>query len=163
MRAYFSSRLVGNDAIEREIDRYATRVMNHSRQALLQASALKRLVERFSPEDVRALSPEARSKWRGMIHQHARACRREVGALRQQLGTIFGARASNPEMDHLSNSIQRANRLVELSYANDDAVRSAFTISADSRATGGIKTDAFWRSLATLERLASTIEADYQE
>lgn len=163
LRAYFSSRLVGNDAIEREIDRYATRVMNHSRQALLQASALKRLVERFSPEDVRALSPEARSKWRGMIHQHARACRREVGALRQQLGTIFGARASNPEMDHLSNSIQRANRLVELSYANDDAVRSAFTISADSRATGGIKTDAFWRSLATLERLASTIEADYQE
>jgi len=162
LRAYFSSRLVGNDAIEREIDRYAARVMNHSRQALLQASALKRLVERFSPEDVRALSPEARSKWLDMIHQHASACRREVGALRQQLGMIFGARASNAEMNHLSNSIRMANRLVELSYANDDAVRSAFTISADSRSTAPINTDTFWRSLATLERLASAIEADYQ-
>ena len=163
LRAYFSSRLVGNEAIEHEIDRYVTRAMSHSRQALLQASALKRLVERFSPEDMRALSPEARSRWLGMIKEHAQACRREVEALRQQLATIFGARGSSGEVGDVSTSIQAASRLVELSYANDEAVRSAFTISANGRATGGIKTDTFWRSLATVERLASVIESEYQK
>jgi hypothetical protein len=162
LRAYFSSRLVGNEAIEQEIDRYSNRVMTHSRQALLQASALKRLVERFSPADIRALSPEARDKWLSMIHEHSQAYRREVAALRQQLATIFGGRSPAAEPGDVTNTAQAASRLVELSYANDDAVRSAFTISADGRTTGGIKSEKFWRSLSAAEKLALAIEAQYQ-
>ncbi|HKY41522.1 MAG TPA: sigma-70 family RNA polymerase sigma factor [Pyrinomonadaceae bacterium] len=162
LRAYFSSRLVGNEAIEQEIDRYSNRVMNHSRQALLQASALKRLVERFSPADIRALSPEARDKWLSMIHEHTQVYRREVAALRQQLATVFGGRSRAGERSDATNPVQAATRLVELSYANDDAVRSAFTISADRRTADGIKSDKFWRSLAEAERLALAIQAEYQ-
>jgi hypothetical protein len=161
LRAYFSSRLVGNEAIKQEIDRYSNRVMSHSRQALLQASALKRLVERFSPDEMRALSPEARNKWLGMIHEHTQAYRREVSALRQQLATIFGTHSSGTESADVANPIQAANRLVQLSYANDDAVRSSFTVSTDGRTTGGIKSDRFWRSLAAAEKLATAIEAEY--
>ena len=162
LRAYFSSRLVGKEAIEQEIDRYSNRVMNHSRQALLQASALKRLVERFSPDDMRALSPEARNKWLGMIHEHAQAYRRQVTALRQELGTIFGWHGSAGEGPLEANPVQAANRLVQLSYTNDEAVRSAFTISPDSRTSGGIRSEKFWRSLSTAEKLASAIETEYQ-
>jgi hypothetical protein len=162
LRAYFSSRLVGNEAIEQEIDRYSNGVMNHSRQALLQASALKRLVERFSPADMHALSPEARDKWLNMIHEHTQAYRREVAALRQQLATIFGGRNVAGERSDVTNPVQAASRLVELSYANDDAVRLAFTISADGRTTGGIKSDKFWRSLSVAEKLALAIETEYQ-
>ena len=62
-----------------------------------------------------------------------------------------------------TNAVQAATRLVELSYANDDAVRSAFTISADGRTTVEIKSDKFWRSLSTTDKLVSTIDAEYQE
>src|SRR4030095_6287454 len=67
LRTYFSARLVGSEAVDQEISRYASRVMGHSRQALLEASALKRLFERFSAEEIRALAPEARDKWLAMV------------------------------------------------------------------------------------------------
>jgi len=162
LRAYFALRLVGNEAIEKEIDRYSNSAMSHSREALLQASALKRLVTRFSPAEMRGLTPEARDKWVTMVHEHVVAYRREVSALRQQLATLFGGRGSDSDGAAVTNAVQAANRLVELSYATDDAVRSAFTISTDGRTTVGIKSEKFWRSLAVTEKLVSAIDAEYQ-
>jgi RNA polymerase sigma factor (sigma-70 family) len=162
LRAYFSARLVGNEAIEREMDRYAARVMNHSRQALLQASALKRLVDRFSPAELRTLSPEARAKWLGMIREHTDGYRREVGALRQELRSVFGSRGGSEEAGE-SDPAAAADRLMQLSYANDDAVRSAFTISADDRTPAGIKSEQFWRGMTRAEKLAALIEREYQK
>jgi hypothetical protein len=78
------------------------------------------------------------------------------------LATIFGGRGSDSEGAGVTNAVQAANRLVELSYAADDAVRSAFTISADGRTTVGIKSEKFWRSLAVTEKLVSAIDAEYQ-
>jgi RNA polymerase sigma factor (sigma-70 family) len=164
LRTYFSARLVGNDAIDQEISRYAGRVMGHSRQALLQGSALKRLVERFSPEEMSALSPEARAKWLAMIHDHALSYRREVAALRNELRPIFyRAGEAAVDEDSQANPARLAERLVQLSYANDDAVRSAFTISADGRTTSAIKSEQFWRSLMTAEKLAAAIQSTYQK
>jgi hypothetical protein len=162
LRTYFSARLVGNDAIDQEIDRYARRVMGHSRQALLQASALKRLVERFSPEEMRALSPEARAKWIAMVREHVLRYQREVSALRRELRSVFGSRESPGETVSEANPTQNADRLVQLSYANDDAVRAAFTVSPDGRTTAGIKSEQFWRSLSRAEQLGAAIQNVYQ-
>jgi hypothetical protein len=161
LRAYFSARLVGNEAIEREIDRYAARVMNHSRQALLQASALKRLVDRFSPAELGTLSPEARAKWVGMIREHTDGYRREVGALRQELRSVFGSRGGSEEGGE-SDPATAAARLMQLSYANDEAVRSAFTISPDDRTPAGIRSEQFWRRMTRAENLVALIEREYQ-
>jgi len=164
LRTYFSARLVGNEAIDQEISRYAGRVMGHSRQALLQASALKRLVERFSPEEMSALSPEARAKWLAMISDHALSYRREVTALRNELRPIFYRTGETPaDEDSKAGPARLAERLVQLSYANDDAVRSAFTISADGRTTAAIKSEQFWRSLLSAEKLAPVIQSAYQK
>ncbi len=165
LRSYFSQRLVGSEAIDEEIRRYASRAMNRSRQALLQASALKRLVRRFSPEEIRALTPEARTKWLTMIREHAQAYQREVTALRRELGSVFGGSSASTERETGSeaNLTRLADRLVQLSYANDEAVRSSFTISAEGHSAAAIKSTQFWRSLANAEALAAAIQSVYQK
>jgi RNA polymerase sigma factor (sigma-70 family) len=161
LRAYFSARVTGGRGLDEEINNYSDRVMNHSRQALLHASALKRLAVRFSPEELRALAPEARQKWLAMIREHAHAYQREVSALRQELRAVFGGAEAGGDEAAEMNMAQSAERLLQLSYANDDAVRSAFTISADGRTTAAIKARSFRRSLSTAERLAGAIEGAY--
>lgn len=165
LRSYFSTRLVGSEAIDEEIRRYANRAMNRSRQALLQASALKRLVRRFSSEEIRALEPEARTKWLAMIREHAQAYQREVRALRQELGSVFDGSSASTEQEAVSeaNLARLADRLVQLSYVNDEAVRSAFTISADGRTAAANKSPQFWRSLTNAETLAAAIQRVYQK
>ena len=163
LRAYFSARLVG-EAIDEEINRYKNRVMAHSRQALLHASALKKLVTRFSPEQMRGLAPEAQAKWLAMIREHATGYEREVATLRQELRPIFnGSSAATEEVVTEANLAPSADRLVELSYANDEAVRAAFTISADGKSAASIKSEQFWRSLSSAERLAEGIQHVYQK
>jgi RNA polymerase sigma factor (sigma-70 family) len=163
LRSYFSARLVGNQAIDKEIDRYTQRVMNRSRQALLRASALKRLVGRFSPDELRALDPQAQTRWRLMIREHAEAYQREAAALRQELRPVFkGSGETAGEGTAAENLAQTSERLLKLSYANDEAVRSAFTISTDGRSANSINTQQFWRSLDTAKRLAATIQSAYQ-
>ncbi|HEY8186043.1 MAG TPA: sigma-70 family RNA polymerase sigma factor [Pyrinomonadaceae bacterium] len=162
LRSYFSTRLVGREAIDEEIKRYANRAMNHSRQALLQASALKRLVRRFSPEEIDALEPEARTKWLAMIREHAQAYQREIAALRQELSSVFGqSGTAGQEAIGETNLAQLADRLVQLSYANDEAVRSTFTVSVEGTTTTAIKSPHFWRSLTSAERLAVAIQSGY--
>ncbi|MBA2732687.1 MAG: sigma-70 family RNA polymerase sigma factor [Acidobacteria bacterium] len=163
LRAYFSSRLVGA-AIDEEIDRYASRVMNRSRQALLRASALKRLVRRFSPAEMRDLAADAQGKWSSMIREQALAYRREVATLKQELRAVFegsGEGASGTVSE--ANLAEAAERLLQLSYATDEAVRSAFTISADARTAAAIKSRHFWRLLGEAENLADAIQRVYQK
>ena len=163
LRAYFSARLVG-EAIDEEINRYTNRVMTHSRQALLHASALKKLVTRFSPEQMRGLTPEAQAKWLAMIREHAIGYQHEVATLRQELRPIFnGSSTATDEVVTEANLQQSAGRLVELSYANDEAVRAAFTISAEGKSAATIKSAQFWRSLSSAERLAEGIQHAYQK
>ncbi len=164
LRAYFSGRLVGSEGIDAEINNYTNRVMGRSRRALLHASALKKLVARFSPKDLRDLAPDARTKWLGMIHEHALGCQREVALLRQELRMVFGGSGeSGADKVAEAGLAQAAGRLVEMSYANDEAVRSAFTLSSESRGAAAIKSNQFWLSLSSAERLAAAIDRIYQQ
>ncbi|HKP72817.1 MAG TPA: sigma-70 family RNA polymerase sigma factor, partial [Pyrinomonadaceae bacterium] len=129
LRRYFSARLTESARVEQEINRFASRSMSHSRQALLHASALQRLVKRLSPEEARALSADARAKWLSMIRAHAEGYVREAGALGRELSLVFPASSGAEKVDE-GNPTQAAARLVQMSYAQDAAVRSAFTVSA---------------------------------
>jgi RNA polymerase sigma factor (sigma-70 family) len=164
LRAFFSARLVGDEAIQSEINRYSNRVMMHSRQALLHTSALKKLVERFSPADLSTLTPEAQGKWLEMISEHARSCRREIAALRQELRTVFGgANDASGEIVGEPNVSRSAARLLELSYMIDETVRSAFTISSEQKEAAAIKSGNFWRALGAAEKIADGIDHAYQK
>jgi hypothetical protein len=162
LRRHFSARLAGDARIDEEIERFAERQMSRSRQALMHANALRRLAARFSPEEVRSLAPEARAKWQTMIRQHARGYREQVSALRRELRPVFSPGAGGEAAGETvgEETLRRdAERLLRLSYAHDEAVRSAFTLSDASRAPVALRSQQFWRSLATAEALAAAIEA----
>ncbi len=164
LRRYFNARLTGGNRVEEEIDQFAARALSRSRRALLHASALKRLVTRFSPEEVRALAPEARGKWLQMIREHANASQREINSLRAELRPVFGGNSPAGDAGATKDGASpndAAERLLSLSYENDEAVRAAFTISTGDRAAQ-IKSERFWRALGSAEKLASAIQRMYQ-
>jgi RNA polymerase sigma factor (sigma-70 family) len=161
LRAHFAARLADGERVDAAIKQFAARAMNHSRQALLHASALRQMAGRFTPEEVRALDEGARMKWLSMVREHAGAYRREVTALRAQLSAVFGAQGAGGGEGALTPR-QAAERLLQLSYAQDGAVRSAFTISEGAGSAAAIKSQQFWRQLAASERLANDIEQAYE-
>jgi RNA polymerase sigma factor (sigma-70 family) len=162
LRAHFAARLSDGERVDAAIKQFAARAMNHSRQALLHASALQRFVGRFTPEEVRALDADARAKWLSMVREHAGAYRREVAALRAQLAPVFGAQGGGGGEGGGAPG-QAAERLLRLSYAQDGAVRSAFTISEGAGSAAAIKSQQFWRQLSASERLAAEIEQAYEQ
>lgn len=164
LRAHFAARLADTNRVDAEIKQFAARAMSHSRQALLHASALKRLVGRFTPEEARALQPDARAKWVSMVREHAGAYRREVAALRTHLSSVFDSQGAGAQGAGANDAAlnQAAERLLQLSYAQDGAVRSAFTISEGGGTAAAIKSQQFWRALAASERLAAEIEQAYE-
>lgn len=167
MRRYYAARFADAARVDEEIRRATERLMNYSRQALLRASALKRLVNRFSPAEAQKLTPEARARWLNMIHEHAGAYRRETEMLRKELSAIFlaGAAPAGATGDESANSAtaaEAAERLLRLSYAHDETVRAALTLAAERRTGATLKSAQFWRSLAASERLALAVESAYQ-
>jgi hypothetical protein len=140
--------------------------MGRSRQALMHASALKKLAGRFSAAETRSLTPEARAKWRTMIREHARGYREQTAAMRRELRPVFspagGGEATGERADDESLR-QDAERLLRLGYAHDEAMRSAFTLSDGGRASVSLRSPQLWRSLAAAESLAAAIEAAYRE
>ncbi|HEY9401977.1 MAG TPA: sigma-70 family RNA polymerase sigma factor [Pyrinomonadaceae bacterium] len=165
LRRYFSARLGGGERVDEEIERFAIRAMGRSRQALMHASALRRLAGRFSPAETRSLTPEARAKWQTMIREHARGYREQTAALRRELRPVFspagGGEGAGENAD--DESLRRdAERLLRLGYAHDEAMRSAFTLSDGARASVSLRSSQFWRSLAAAESLAGAIEAAHQ-
>src|SRR5262249_33925 len=77
------------EQIDEDIRRLASRALNLSRQALVQAWALKHHAEEISQEELRVLSPEARGRWHSMIREHATAFQQEARNLRLELRPIF--------------------------------------------------------------------------
>jgi DNA-directed RNA polymerase specialized sigma24 family protein len=162
LRAHFGARLADGARVDAEIKQFAARAMSRSRQALLHASALRRLVGRFTPEEARALQPDARAKWLSMVREHAGAYRREAAALRAQLTPVFGSHGGAAQTPDAGSLARAAERLLQSSYAQDDAVRTAFTISESGGSAAAIKSAQFWRTLAASERLAADIQQAYE-
>jgi RNA polymerase sigma factor (sigma-70 family) len=155
LRKYFNER-VESDAADDEIRRYTARVMNHSRQALLRAAALQKLAKRFSLEEIKSLAPDARAKWLTMVQEQATGCQTAISSVRAELQRVFPASGAsgNAREEDLQTA---ADRLVQLSYANDDVIRRAFTVSAES-GSGQLFSRDFWQSLNAAEQLAKEIQ-----
>jgi hypothetical protein len=158
LRAYFARN--GRDPGD-EIPRFASRAVNRSQAALFQASALKRLANRFTSGQLKTLDPAARAKWLSMVKGYAAAVRRETSALRSQLEPVFGEVVSGGVNENLATDeemIRAAGQLYELAAANDRVVRSAFTLSSGNASVSPVKSQQFRNSLGAAENLAAAIE-----
>jgi anti-sigma factor RsiW len=161
LRAYFGREGGDTDAA---IRRYAARMVNLSNQGMDHLWAMKRLLNQFSPEERRALTPEASAKWIGLIRAHARSYQQSSQALRRELQPIFfaGQSASGVSAEGAAiadtNELARAvEQLFKLGSSNDRVIRSAFTSSAGGVMTTVIKAPQFWQSLRNAEVLAARV------
>ncbi len=165
VRRYLTAQVTPADKLDEAVNQFANRALKRSRQAMLYVWSLRKLVERFSPNDLRSLDPPARAKWLALIGEHARGYQREIAALREELSLVLKveppADEMVSEMADESDLARAVLRLNELSTATDDAIRAAFTLSASG--SPAIKSPQFWRTLSSAEWLAQKIEKASQQ
>jgi hypothetical protein len=164
LRAHIASTGVAGEKLDEEINQYANRALRHSRQAMLYAWSLRKLVQRFSTTEVQSLERSSRMKWLSMIIQHTQGFEREMTGLRAQLTLAFPAKAAADETVTDATDEVGLTRLIlrmtELSTITDEAIRSAFTLSGGDGLAIGSAT--FWRTLSNAELLAQKIEQGAQ-
>jgi RNA polymerase sigma factor (sigma-70 family) len=153
-----------NHLSDEEAHAFATRIVGRTREAMRHAWALKRLMSEFSPAELRALAPAARAKWLSLVHAHAGSFKRETVAMRQDLQAVFahgfiGDAQGGLKISSDADLDQAIERLFQLSSANDQVIRSAFTISSAEPATTAIRSVQFWRALRDVENLSNQIIA----
>ncbi len=162
LRAYFSGK--GKDTDE-AIRQYAARMVSLSGRAMDHIWAMKRLLNQFSLEEVRTLTPEARNKWIRLIRSHARSYQQTNESLRHELHPVFfgtqslGIASEGSAITDINELTHLVNQLFESGSSNDRVVRSAFTSSSGGVMTTVIKTPQFWQSLKNAEGLAARIGA----
>jgi DNA-directed RNA polymerase specialized sigma24 family protein len=167
LRRFLSQRGMSGEQLDREVMRFANRTLGRSRSALFRALALKRLAQRFSPEELRTLTPDARTKWLALLREHARAFRTETASLRQELQAIFNGgfnagstgRASPAAITNDEGLIKAAAELASLAQQYDEAIQSAFTLSTGTDGVSTVRSPQFWRWLSNAESLAVQIES----
>lgn len=156
LRTYFMSR-VPPDAVDSEIRTFTQAVMSNSRQAVLHASALQKLVQRFSANDVQSLSPDAREKWSAMIREQIIGYQRSVAAVSNDLRRIYPAAGSTTAVASAGSVQEASAQLLRISFRNDDVIRKAFTV-AEGNSGSEVFSVELWRSLAEAEQLAREIQ-----
>jgi hypothetical protein len=164
LRKYLSSaKGLSGEQLDTEMREFGERILARSNQARLHALALKPIIERFSPEELQALTPEARSKWRLIIVEHVRAFALETAALRQELEPLFpsmgNSAGATSDIDVASDAdlVRAVRRLMQLAGASDAAVRDSFSSSVNGNRNAPVKSPQFWRSIASSEALAAKI------
>jgi len=143
-------------ATEPKIERFAAGILKRSRQALLHAWALK-----HHQEDVDATPGLKRSLLAEMAADHLRVIRDETARLSAELAPIFGTTAVGKTADQpgIEDFVGSIDRLYEMVLSNENAISTSLTVN-----TGGtglqecpIKTERFWRSLRSTEKLAASM------
>lgn len=162
LREYFSKNdASANGNLDEAVRAFSSRTVKRAYDALFHAIALKQLINRFANVDMRTVAPDARVKWLAMVRERAGAFERETALLRRDLQPIFfaGTQSSAGEELRIASDADLAHaveKLHQLALANNDAVRTAFTIS--SRSSAAALRSSFWRLSAEAQVLAQRIE-----
>jgi DNA-directed RNA polymerase specialized sigma24 family protein len=161
LRRYLGARGVSQSQLDDDVRRFANQIVSRSRQAMYYAAAMKRLAERFSPDEVRTLEDDVRAKWLSLIRQHARSFQAEGVALRKELAPVFstpitGANDAS-EITDTGALIRAVTHLFEVSAANYNTIQSAFTVSNSASTAAAVKSPQFWRAMREAEALAGKI------
>jgi hypothetical protein len=157
LRSHFSN--------DEEVRQFAVRMVSRSRGAMNHVFALKRLLTQISSEDLRALSPEGRTKLIMLIRTHARAYQNAAEEIRRDLQPIFFPGTSSTGVQNGKDITETAalvgalEELFELASSNDRVIRSAFAASTEAVAATAIKSPQFWQLLRNAEVLAARIQS----
>jgi len=165
LNRYFAAQGVTGERMDEAVRQFSNRMLALSRRALRHAWALRRVANQFSAEQVRALTTEAKLKRLAIIREQASAFNQATEQLRAELQPVFfqaslsSGRADEIEINSEADMMRAIARLIDLASANDEAIRSAFTLSSGAATTAIIKTTRFWLSLRSAAQLGAKIIA----
>jgi hypothetical protein len=166
LRHYFLTRVNGDEArADLELRQFSNKMMAHAHDAVQQAAAIKRLVENFPGERVNSLDADARTKLLSMVASHTIEYRRHLSELRSGLRLVAPSQAGAGAADVITGDgqlSQAAARLLQLSYTDDATVRSALALSDQGQSLEAIKSERFWITLDSADKLAAAINHAYQ-
>ncbi|HJQ24574.1 MAG TPA: sigma-70 family RNA polymerase sigma factor [Blastocatellia bacterium] len=147
-------------AVDEAARRFANRMLSLSRQALVEAWALKHHREEMAAMNLGLLSPQSQARWHLVMSEHAMSVRQAVGRLHMELQPIFAPQAAGDLAggdDAPADLDQAIESLLQMVATAEQAVRGAFAASNDNAVTVAIKTEAFWYALQRAERLARAV------
>lgn len=165
LRRRFASRFGDGAGADEAIGQLSRRVLGHSRRAVQHAAALRKTAASFPPEKAGALDAAARAKLLAIVESHVRGYEQSVRALRQEMLPLSPGGAEGAGAAAVSDEaeLRRAvERLLQLSRSNDEAVSSAFALSAEGQSLERVKSARFWAAMAEAEALARAIQRAYQ-
>lgn len=162
VRSYFRKRGAVGEQLEQEVRVYANRVLDHSAQVQHQAAVVRQLTEMFSPVEVQSMNSAAKVAWYTLIRKHVQAMRRDMAALRQELGAVFPqaeigfSSAGSDQQAGLASAVSHA---FAATSSMDEAICKSLVSSPTQTSTPPVKTTAFWRLLNSSDVSAQQIES----
>ncbi len=163
VRDYFAHRGQGRQtslseaALDTEVRRFATQILNRARRALQHAWAIKHALAEFSEAEMQLLDSGSQGQLRSFIRDHARIIQEESVALRRELQPIFfgaGSAESAPTVIP-ANLMLAADQIFDLAVKNEKNLRLAFTVSEEPGSTSIIRSNEFQISIKAAETLAA--------
>jgi DNA-directed RNA polymerase specialized sigma24 family protein len=165
LRRRFAPRLGDGAAADEGIVQLSRRVLEHSRRAVQYAAALRKTAASFPREKSDSLDAQARAKLLAIVESQVRGYVQSVRSLGQELVPLSPGGVRGGDTAAVSNDAElrsAVERLLQLSRANDEAVRSAFALSAHEQSLARVKSARFWAALAEAETLAQAVERAYR-
>jgi hypothetical protein len=164
LRDFFAKKPVTGETTEEEVERFTDEVSLHSQSAKAHAIALRQIAERFSPGELRVMTPEEHRQWRDMLKSHAGAVLNETRLMQENLEPIFRANAEDkrslaPSLKSDADLVYAATKLSDLTTSNDSAVWHSFAASTQASNVTLVCLPEFWESLLDAEILAQEISA----
>ncbi len=160
LRSALTKSGVSPENMDPEMRRFATAVTASSRSLRRNALALKQIAERFTPAEVELLDPAKREEWKALVRSRARAVSGDLRNLASQLSSVFPGSevAGSGRADVKNDAATTAQRLFRLAAACDSQVNQSFAVTTDGKASGPVRSDQFWRSLAEISSIAAQLQ-----
>jgi hypothetical protein len=165
LHEFFARKPVAGETTEEEVERFTDEVSLHSQSAKAHALALKQIAARFSPDDLKSMTPEEHRQWHEMLKSHAGAILKETRLMRENLEPIFRSNAEDkrslvPSLKSDADLVYAAAKLSDLTTTNDSAVWHSFAASTQASNVTLVCLPEFWDSLLDAEVLAQEISVN---
>ena len=134
LRGYFAGKALTGAPANAAIAEFSRSALEHAQQSLQHAYALDRLGASFTPDELRAMSPDSQQQWAAMVARHASALQVELRALHAQLTQLvpFGSQLPGPGRDSTpidtpANFARSARELLHQTQILNRAIGAAFS------------------------------------
>ncbi|HWR35916.1 MAG TPA: hypothetical protein VN622_08630 [Clostridia bacterium] len=147
LRAYLSAAGTADQDVAGQAYRISSAALEHAGASREHAIALQRIAASFTPEQVGAMSGDARAQWEALVHKHVTELAQQLRQMRAGVGPVFGVpppqaqHVRPPHPENLWDAVRQLNGLVA---SIDEGVRRSFTVRENGPGGAPVKQQEFW-------------------